>query len=79
VYQWERIRRVSSLRKPSLCSRYITGSSALCVCRGLLVETKDIPAIVMKGTTPVLYEFEITVRQVEAVQTSQYLPKVTKV
>ncbi|KAF8230755.1 hypothetical protein L208DRAFT_1400023 [Tricholoma matsutake] len=43
------------------------------------VETKIVPAIVMRGTTPVLYKFEITAGLVEAVQTSRYPPKVTRV
>jgi hypothetical protein len=43
------------------------------------VETKIIPAIVMSGTAPVFYKFEITAGLVEAVQTSRYPPKATKV
>jgi hypothetical protein len=43
------------------------------------VETKVVPAIVMSGTTPVFYKFEITAGLVEAVQTSRYSTKVTKV
>jgi hypothetical protein len=43
------------------------------------VETKVIPAIVMNGTTPVLYKLEITTGLVEAVQTSRYSLKTTKV
>jgi hypothetical protein len=43
------------------------------------VETKIIPAIVMNGTAPVLYKFEITAGLVEAVQTSRYPSKTTKV
>ena len=43
------------------------------------VETKIVPAMVMCGTTPVLYKFEITAGLVEAVQTSQYPSKATKV
>jgi hypothetical protein len=39
------------------------------------VETRVILAIMMNGTMPVLYKFEITARRVEAVHTSRYSTK----
>jgi hypothetical protein len=52
---------------------------ALRLLRLPTVERKVVPAIVMSGTLPMLYKFEITAELVEAVQTSQYPHKVTKV
>jgi hypothetical protein len=43
------------------------------------IETKIVPAMIIHGTMPVLYKFEITAGLVEAVQTSRYPSKVTKV